>query len=94
MLPCAEQCNWISAKAIPGVKRPAPPISTDALFAVVELIAVVVYRQLSIVDIDLQVARMELIPRFMAHLTYYRHTSSAPSMYFKTGFPTKPLLPY
>ncbi len=70
MLPDGEQGNRISPISISCVKRPAPPIWAHAVFAVVELIAVVVNRDLPTVYIDLEVAGINLVPRFMTHLTH------------------------
>lgn len=66
MLPSAQQSDGISSKPITGIKRPAPAVGCDALFAVVEFIAVVVNRYEPTPDVHLEVTSVDLIPRLRA----------------------------
>lgn len=68
MFPSAEQRYWVSTKAISRAKRPASPIRADTLFAVVEPVTVVVDRYSPTLDAHHEMARINLIPRRLAHL--------------------------
>ena len=83
MLPCAEQRNGICSKSIPRVKRPLPSIRTDAFYAVIQLIAVVINRYLPIIYIDLAVAGINLVPRFMTNLTHNASTENRFPQYLR-----------